>query len=230
MQGGSYDAILVSPAKGEGPGILLLQEIFGVNDFLLQKAEALAELGYVVMCPDVFFRVEPHVSLPHDDASLEKAFTYMGRYAAEVDEETKVSDLVSGLRHLAGLPDTTGRGTGVMGYCLGGFLAYLTAAAGDPAVCVSYYGSGISDHLELAGDISCPVLFHFGGNDPYIAPEQVEAVRQAFSDRPDVTFHVESDAGHAFENLLAPRFSNPEAAARSWPVTVDWLSSHLPAG
>ncbi|HET9090816.1 MAG TPA: dienelactone hydrolase family protein [Acidimicrobiales bacterium] len=223
---GSFAGHLSLPDAGSGPGVLLLQEIFGVNDFLRQKAGDLAALGYVVLAPDVFWRIEPGVELPHDDAGLERGFEVVGRYNTEIDLSTKAADLVAALEHLEALPEVSG-GVAVMGYCLGGFLAYLTAAEGEPAACVSYYGSGIADALGLVDSIHCPVLFHFGGRDPYIPNEQIEAVTAAFAGRPDVTVRVEPEAGHAFENLLAPRFAMPEPAARSWAATVEWLAEHL---
>src|SRR3954468_15097177 len=132
--GDCFDTTVVVPDAGSGPGILLFQEIFGVNDFLLGKAKELATLGYVVSCPDVFWRVERGVCLPHDEESLQTAFGYMGRYASEVDDETKVSDLVGALTHLRALPEVQGN-VAVMGYCMGGLLAYLVAAFGDPDAC-----------------------------------------------------------------------------------------------
>lgn len=224
---GAFDTYLALPEGGSGPGILLLQEIFGVNDFIKGKADDLAASGYVVMAPDVFWRVQPHLALPHDEASLEEAFTIMGRYASEVELETKIADLVAAFEHLAGLPEVAGHDCGVMGYCLGGFLSYLTAAHTNPAVCVSYYGSGIADLLHLAPEITCPVLFHFGGQDNYIPTEQVEQIKAAFAARPDVTFRIEPEAGHAFENVLAPQFGVPEAAARSYEATKAFLAENL---
>src|SRR5579875_763894 len=132
VQDQSFDAHLTLPPSGSGPGILLFQEIFGVNDFLRQKAADLAALGYVVLAPDVFWRIEPNIDLPHDEESLQQAFGYMGRYAAEVDLATKVADLVAALEHLRALPEVAGHQVAVMGYCLGGWLAYLTAANSTP--------------------------------------------------------------------------------------------------
>src|SRR5579875_2920366 len=105
---GAFDAYLALPPGGSGPGILLLQEIFGVNDFIKQKADDLASAGYVVMAPDVFWRVQPHLALAHDAASLEQAFSVMGRYASEVDLDTKVADLVAAFGHLRGLREVAG--------------------------------------------------------------------------------------------------------------------------
>jgi carboxymethylenebutenolidase len=223
--GERFDGHVTAPESRHGPAILLLQEIFGVNDFLKGKAADLAGLGYVVLCPDVFWRVERNVDLAHDEPSMASAFGYMEQFMA-VDPGVTASDLLSALSTLRSLPETTGR-AGVMGYCLGGRLAYEVAVAGDPDTCVSYYGSGIADRLDDAAKITCPILFHFGGNDPYIPMDQIERIREAFKGRPDVVVHVQEAAGHAFENSLAPQFSRPEAAARSWPLTVDFLSTTL---
>ncbi|MGA2209803.1 MAG: dienelactone hydrolase family protein [Acidimicrobiales bacterium] len=222
---GTYDGLLVVPDDPNGAGILLLQEIFGVGEFLVDRATALAEEGYVVLCPDVFWRVERNVALPHDEESLGKAFAIAHQFS-QIDPAVTASDLTAALDHLKRLPETTGL-VAVMGYCLGGRLAYEVAVAADPACCVSYYGSGIADRLDAAHQISCPVLFHFGGADPYIPAEQAEQVRQAFAERGDVEVHVQEDAGHAFENSFSTQFSNPAATAQSWPLTLSWLSRWL---
>jgi carboxymethylenebutenolidase len=224
--GDCFDTTIVLPESGTGPGIMLFQEIFGVNEFLLGKANDLAALGYVAVCPDVFWRIERSVNLPHDEASLQEAFGLMGRYASEIDDDTKVGDLVAALQHVRALPEVTGK-VATMGYCLGGLLSYLVAAAGDPDACVSYYGSSIAQQLDLAQNITCPIIFHFGANDAYIPSAEVEQVRATFAGRPNAEVHVHEGAGHAFENLLAPQFANPDAASRSWPLTVDFLERNL---
>jgi carboxymethylenebutenolidase len=229
--GGTFAGHLAVPDRGSGPGILLLQEIFGVNDFLKAKADDLAALGYVVLCPDVFWRVEPGVSLPHDEAALGQAFGYMERFMANGMAEAP-GDLAAALAHLRALPEVGGREgagqkVGVMGYCLGGRLAYEVGVGGDPDAVVSYYGSGIATRLDDAGNITCPAIFHFGGSDPFIPNEEVDAIRAAFEHRDDVELHVQQEAGHAFENHLAEQFSNPAAAAKSWPLTVEFLERTL---
>jgi carboxymethylenebutenolidase len=224
---GTFAGHLTVPDSGNGPGVLLLQEIFGVGDFLKAKAEDLAELGYVVLCPDVFWRIEPGIALEHDEAALEAAFGYVTRYATEVDEDTKVADLRAALQHLRSLPEVEGHQAGVLGYCLGGRLAFQVACHAAPDACVSYYGSGIADLLNDCEDLTCPILFHFGGNDPYIPNEQVDAIRARLGERPNVEIHVQHQAGHAFENHLAPQFHDPNAAAASWPLTVEFLQRTL---
>jgi len=237
--GGQFDAHAIVPAEarvhGSVPGVLLLQEIYGVGEFLNAKAALLAGLGYAVLCPDVFWRVERNVSLAHDDAALEKAFEYSGRFA-QIPRDVTTADLVAALARLRALPEVggtdcggvgPGRKVAVMGYCLGGRLAYEVAAAGDPDALVSYYGSGIAGEIDLAERITCPALFHFGGSDPYIPREEIDRVVAVFSGRPDAAVVIQEQAGHAFENSFAPAFSNAEAAAASWPVTVDFLERTL---
>jgi len=225
--GGQFSGHLTVPDGGRGPGVLLLQEIFGVGDFLLSKANDLAALGYVVMCPDVFWRVEPGIALPHDEGALQEAFGYMTRYMTEVSDETKVTDLGAALDHLRSLPEVAGQKVAVMGYCLGGFLAYTLACHFDPDAAVSYYGSGIADRLNDAENLTCPIIFHFGGSDPFIPNEQVDAIRAHLDDRYNVEIHVQHQAGHAFENFLAPQFHDAAAAAASWPLTVAFLEREL---
>lgn len=222
--GAWFDAHAFVPG-GSGPGILLLQEIYGVGEFLEEKATLLAGLGYAVLVPDVFWRVERNVSLAHDEASLQVAMGYMGRFS-EVPNEVTTADLVAALAHLRTLPEVDGK-VAVMGYCLGGKLAYEVAAASDPDACVSYYGSGIAARLDLAERIACPVLFHFGGSDPYISREDIDAISAVFSGRPGTEVVIQEQAGHAFENSFAPMFSVPDAAAASWPVTLGFLDRTL---
>jgi carboxymethylenebutenolidase len=151
----------------------------------------------------------------------------VGRYSAEVSDDTKAADLVAALGHLRGMPEAAGNKVAAMGYCLGGFLAYVLAIAGDPDACVSYYGSGTAARLDDADAIRCPTLFHFGGDDPFIPPSEVEAVQAAFEARDDVDVRVYPGAGHAFENFAAPVFHDPEASRASWEATTAFLDRTL---
>jgi carboxymethylenebutenolidase len=204
---------------------LLLQEIFGVNDYILATAGELANLGYVVLCHDVFCRVQPGMALPHDESALREGMTVAQSYHSEVDDDTRIGDLLAALDHVRLLDENTG-GTGVIGYCLGGMLAYRVAAHGDVACCVSYYGSGIAGLLAGGERVSSPTLFHFGGADPYIPFEQVAQIVEGYAAQNNTEVVVQPGAGHAFENHLS-HFSNPEAKARSWPVTVEFLRAQL---
>ncbi|MGH2821268.1 MAG: dienelactone hydrolase family protein [Actinomycetota bacterium] len=221
---GSFDAHLALPEPGRGPGIVLCQEIFGVNDYIHAAANRLASRGFVVAAPDLFWRMEPHVALPHDEDGLNRA---MG-FAQRLDAGGAVEDCDATLQHLRSLPEVAGP-TGVLGFCLGGTLAYLLAARSDPGFAVSYYGSGVPDALDAAAGITCPLLLHFGGNDPYIPRDAVERARAALEGRDDVEFHIHEGAGHAFDNHEAPMFHDPQAAEAAWRLTAGFLERRAAA-
>jgi carboxymethylenebutenolidase len=221
--GGTFDGYLALPDSGSGPGLVLLQEIFGVNDYIKQRAGTLADLGYTVLAPDLYWRIEPGIALTQDQEGLEQAFTYMQR----LDRPKAALDAGASLRHLRHLPETESR-AGVFGFCLGGRIGFQVAADFDPDVAVLYYGSGTAAALDLAPEVVCPTLFHFGDEDSYISAEDVEKIRAAFKDRNDVEIHVHKGAGHAFDNYLAPMFHRPQAREEAWPQTQDFLNRHFP--
>lgn len=121
-----------------------------MGGFVRSKAAELAALGYVVLCPDVFWRTARGVAHPHDEAGLAAAMASMQRWSTEVEDRTALADLLSAFEHLQGLPEVGARATGVMGYCLGGRLAFEVAVAGQPDAAVCYYGSGIGGRVEHA--------------------------------------------------------------------------------
>jgi carboxymethylenebutenolidase len=221
---GSFDAHVALPASGRGPGLLLIQEIFGVGKYIKAVAQRLADLGYVVVAPDVFWRFAPGHAAEHDEAGLATSFELV----QQLDFEQAVQDLLAALAHTEDLPEVE-RGVGVIGFCLGGRLAYEVAVAGEPVCAVSYYGSGIADHLEPFDQIACPILFHFGGSDPFIPIQQVDAIKAAAADHDEATVLVKASAGHAFDNHESPdQFYNADAAKAAWTETVLFLEQHLP--
>ena len=227
---GSFDARLTLPERGHGPGIVLIHEIFGVNAYITAVAERLADLGYVVACPDLYWRIEPGAVLPQDEAGMGRAMDLV----MQLDVNESADDCHATLGHLSRLPEVTG-GVAQMGFCLGGSLAFLAAAlAGSedesvaPDCVVSYYGSLVPDAIEDLEDIACPVLFHFGGADPFIPRRKVALVEEAAASRPDVEVHVQDSGGHAFDNHLAPQFHHAPSAKAAWDVTVAFLGRHLP--
>jgi carboxymethylenebutenolidase len=212
------------PDAGSGPPILLIQEIFGVGSYIRAVAERLAAAGYVVGAPDVFWRFAPGWEAGHDEAGLAASM----QQVANLDPQRAVGDCAIALEHLAALPEVSGR-PGVLGFCLGGTLAFGVAAADAPAVCVSYYGSGVPDMLGALGDVTCPTLFHFGATDAYIPGEGVEALATAIGDRADLVLNVEA-AGHAFDNHEAAMFYDEAAARAAWSKTMAFLAQHHPVG
>ena len=221
---GELDAHVVLPEAGSGPGIVVLQEIFGVGDYIKESAERLAGLGYVAMAPDLYWRIEPGIALAHDEDGMGRAFETVQK----LDIELAVRDSIDALVALRALPEVTDGRAGVLGFCLGGTLAFGVAINGDPDVAVCYYGSGVPDMLGRAGSVQCPVLFHFGGQDPYIPREQVDRVCDFADSHPNMECHIQEDAGHAFDNHEAPMFHQPEPAARAWDITREFLARTLP--
>jgi carboxymethylenebutenolidase len=220
---GELDLYVWVPDTGGGPGILLLQEIFGVGSYIREVAGRLAALGYVVGAPDVFWRLQRNWQADHDEAGLAGSLALMPKF----DFAKGVEDCVAALGAVAALPEVEG-GTGVMGFCLGGLLTYQVAVHGEPTVAVSYYGSNIVAFLDASEQVACPIQFHFGESDPYIPLDQVAAIEAAFGGRPDSELHIQPGAGHAFDNHEAAMFFNPAAAAASWALTTGFLEKYLP--
>ncbi len=222
---GSFDLTVWLPEAGTGPGVLLIQEIFGVSDYIRAVAEDLAGLGYVVAAPDLFWRMKPGHQAGHDEAGLQESLALGSRF----DFEQGVADAALALAQLRALPETSG-GLGVVGFCLGGSIAYFLAAQGGLDAVLSFYGSAVPDSLDMLDQISVPLQFHFGGADPFIARDQVARVEAAAAGRDNVELLIEEEAGHAFHNRKAPMFYNPEPAARAWQQAEDFLRRHLQAG
>lgn len=222
-----FDAYCAVPSGGSGPGVLMFQEIFGINDNMRTLAGRLADAGYVVLVPDMFWRIERRFER-NDEAGMADAFAIV----QQLDWQKAVEDITAAHAHLRQMPECTGK-IGAIGFCLGGGLAFAAATMSrvdgrgiDAAVC--YYGSAINGMLGEVSRLECPALFHYGKNDPYIPPENIAEVEAAVSGRPGVEFY-RYDAGHAFSNEDAPSLYDAKAAAEAWPRTLDFLGRHLSA-
>ncbi len=203
--------------------VLLIQEIFGVGPYIRVVAERLAGLGYLVGAPDVFWRFAPNWQSSHDADGMAASIEQVGN----LDVPAAIADCVAALGVLGSLPGIT-NAPGVIGFCLGGTLAWGVAAAAEPGVCVSYYGSGVPSMLGMIDDIHCPTLLHFGSDDAFIPSEGVEAIGSAIAGRTQFVLNVEN-AGHAFDNHEAEMFWNEGAANAAWAKTSAFLGAHLPA-
>ncbi len=212
------------PPSGRGPGLVLVQEIFGLDDYLRSVASELAAAGYVVAIPELFRRFAPGWSSTHDEAGVAASM----EVAASFDPELGLADVLETMAHLRSLPSVAG-GVGVLGFCLGGSLAFAAAAEGDPDTAVSFYGSTVASSIGDLPRVTCPIQFHFGGKDPYIPRSDVAVVESAVAAHEGAEIHVQEEAGHAFHNHVAPMFHHPEAAARAWELTLTFLRRTLPA-
>ena len=208
--GGSFKGYLAVPASGGGPGLVMLQEIFGVNAAMRWVADHFAEEGYTVLVPDLFWRQEPGVELVPDEAGLQRAFALLGAF----DIDNAVRDIASAAETLRALPQVAGPGggkVGALGFCLGGKLAFLAAARTDIDVAVGYYGVGIEDYLDEAKYIACPLVLHFAGADTHVPPEAVARIRAALVGIEGVETHVYPGVGHAFYHPQRASYDRPAA-------------------
>jgi carboxymethylenebutenolidase len=220
---GAMNLFVWTPDTAPRAAILLIQEIFGVGPYIRAVAERLAAAGYLVGAPDVFWRFAPNWEAGHDQTGLSESFAKV----QQMDFPTAVGDCIAALGHLAGA-EGIDRAPGVIGFCLGGTLAWAVAANAEPSVCVSYYGSGVPSMLGMIDQVHCPTLFHFGNADGYIPNEGVDAVGAAIAGREGFVLNVE-DAGHAFDNHESEMFWNEAAAKAAWAKTMAFLGLYLPA-
>lgn len=221
LDDGTMDMKLWLPTSGTGPGLVLVQEIFGVGEWISAVATELAAEGFVVGAPDLYWRLEPGWTAAHDTDGMAAAFAMAQRH----DLPTAVADTVAALDALAAVEEVDGA-PGVIGYCLGGTIAWMAAALGEPSVCVSYYGSGVPDAVDRVEAVTCPTLLHFGAADDFIPVTDIDRVRAAVADVERIQLHVHEGGGHAFENDRSD-FHEPEVAARSRALTLAFLHHHL---
>ena len=204
--GASYDAYLALPPAGKGPGLVLFQEIFGVNEHIRALAEQYALDGYVVLAPDVFWRQQRRVELGYEGADRQRAIELMGQTKPPELE----ADIVAAVKALRARSEVTGK-VGAIGYCMGGRLAFVAAAAAGVDAAVAYYGGGIHNILDKVTGIRCPVLFHYAEHDDNIPPAAVDKVRTAMHGK-SADVHVYPGAMHGFNCWARASYHAPSAA------------------
>jgi carboxymethylenebutenolidase len=219
---GAMPAHLWLPESGSGPGILLLQEIFGVSAYIQRRAVALAEDGYVVLAPVLYWRLDRQDA---DDVSGPEAVEQAMALASRLDPDQAVADAVAAFDALAARGDVIGTPAN-LGFCMGGSLGFASAARAEPAALVSYYGTKLPEMLDLARQVTCPSLHHFGTADDYLSMDEIRAISEAVTaeGRP-AQIELYDGANHAFDN---DDFSlhHPEASRRAWATTLDFLRRH----
>jgi carboxymethylenebutenolidase len=201
--------------------LLLLQEIFGVNEHIRTVAEQYALDGFVVLAPDVFWQQQRRLEIGYtaDDIQRGRAL------AMAADKVALQRDLADAAAALRARPEVKGRGIGALGYCMGGRLAYVAAATAGVDAAVAYYGGGIQDMLDLAPRIACPMLFHYGALDANIPPAAVNKVRAAMQGKPAEIF-VYDAADHGF-NCWARGSYHAASAAVAHGRTLQFLAEQL---
>jgi carboxymethylenebutenolidase len=221
-EGEEFAAYLALPPRGIGPGLVLLQEIFGVNAHMRSVADGYAAKGFVVACPDLFWRQEPGVQLTDKtDQEWQRAFElYKG-----LDEAKAVDDAKATLLHLRQHAACTGK-VGAVGFCLGGKLAYLMATRSAVDCSVGYYGVDIESALAEAAHITHPIMLHLAERDKFCPPEAQAQIHQALDTHPLVTLHDYAGQDHAFARVGGAHF-NKEAAELANLRTLEFFVRHL---
>jgi carboxymethylenebutenolidase len=222
--GGLCDAYLALPPARQGPGLVLFQEIFGVNEHIRAVAEQYALDGFVVLAPDVFWRSQPRVELGYAGPDLAQGMAL----AKALKPEQVMLDLRAAVDALRALPNTAGQRIGSFGYCMGGRLAYMSAALAEIDAAACFYGGGIHDLLHLASGISGPIQFHYAERDDHIPLEAVVRVREAFAGK-SAEVHVYPGAAHGF-NCWARAAYHAPSAALAHARTLGFFTQHLFAG
>jgi carboxymethylenebutenolidase len=206
---GAYESVPKGNVRG---GLVVVQEIFGVNHHIRDVADDFANAGYHAIAPALFDRVAPNTELNYDHEDVQKGIA--------IRAKTNLGDALVDIEAAVGAAAQAGR-VGIVGYCWGGTLAYASAAhIQGLAAAVGYYGSGIAN--MLAGQLLCPVLLHFGDRDKSIPLTDVEKIRRA---HPDIMIHV-YPAEHGFSCAARPSY-NPAAADLAWRRTLDFLAENV---
>jgi carboxymethylenebutenolidase len=220
IDGHQLDVYVAHP-EGEPIGaVVLIQEIFGVNAHIRSVADGYAADGFLVVAPALFDRIERGSQLSYSGEDAEKAFSF---FYPKLDPDTSLLDVAAAYE----FAKRTGKGIGVVGFCYGGLVSWLTATRGEklrmqPSCCVGYYAGGIGKYA--AEEPSCPVMLHFGADDSHIGKDQIDAVRMA---HPEVEIYLYEGAGHAFNRDVDPAKHHAAAAALARKRTLSFLKTHV---
>ena len=220
--GGEFGAYIALPDTTPAPGIVVAQEIFGVNQVMRDICDWLAGQGYVAACPDLFWRIEPGIQLTDKtEAEWARAFELFNLF----DVGKGIEDMKKTLTQLRGHEACNGR-AGTIGYCLGGKIAYLMATRSDADCNVSYYGVGLDELLGEAWQIRKPLLMHMASKDQFVPPEAQQKIKAALSDHGQISLHVYDGQDHAFARVGGEHY-DAAAATLANDRTLAFLKEHL---
>jgi carboxymethylenebutenolidase len=190
---GSFAAYHAAPG-GKGPGVVVIQEIFGINPGIRAICDTLAKQGYCALAPDLFWRIEKGVELnPDQPDEFQRALSLMGKF----DQAKGVADIQTAITTLRKDASCTGK-VGAVGYCLGGLLAFLVAARTDADASVGYYGVNIDQKLAEAKSIKKPLMLHIAEADGFVPPDAQKRIKDGLKGNKLVTIHSYPGADHGF--------------------------------
>ena len=205
--GGSFSAYVARPRAASAPAVVVIQEIFGVNQVMRDIADGLAGQGYLAICPDLFWRIEPDVDITdRSEAEWKKAFELFNAF----DVDQGVKDIAATISTIRKDPGCNGK-VGAVGFCLGGLLAFLTAARTDADASVSYYGVGIENRVAEAEKLTRPLLMHIAEEDQFVPKAAQAVILQALKDHPQVEIYTYPGRDHAFARPGGEHYDEADA-------------------
>ena len=220
--GGTFSGYLATPASGQGPGVVVIQEIFGVNAVMRAITDRLAGAGYTALCPDIFWRIEPGIQITDQtEAEWNKAFELYQKF----DVDAGMTDIQATITTLRGHSACTGK-VGAVGYCLGGLLAYLTATRTDADGAVGFYGVGIEGKLDEAANMSKPLMLHIAEEDGFCSKEAQAQITSGLGGNQLVAIHNYAGMDHAFARVGGEHYDQA-AADLANQRTVDFFQANL---
>jgi len=219
---GSFKAYVARPQALPAPAVVVIQEIFGVNADLRASCDELAAQGYLALSPDLFWRMQPGVDMTdQSEAEWKKAFALYTAF----DRTTGVADIAATMQAARTLPGANGK-VGLMGYCLGGLMSFLTTAREGADASVVYYGGGTENHLDEAHKIKNPLLMHLGEEDEYISKDAQKAIIEALQHQPLTQVFTYPGCRHAFARHHGVHYDQA-AAALANGRTADFFKRYL---
>ncbi len=219
---GAFSAYVARPAAAKAPAIVVIQEIFGVNAVMRAICDDLAAQGYLAVCPDLFWRIEPGIDITdQSDAEWKRAFELFNAF----DVDAGVRDIAATLEVVRGDPGCSGK-VGAVGFCLGGLLAFLTATRTDVDASVGYYGVGIERFTGEAEKLATPLLLHVAEEDQFVPKAAQELIINALKNHPQVEIHTYPGRDHAFARVGGAHYDAADAAIAQGR-TLDFFKRHL---
>jgi len=219
---GHFRAYVARPKALPAPSVVVIQELFGVNADLRDTCDELAAQGYLAVSPDLFWRLEPNVDMSDQtEAEWQQGFALYSAF----DYDPGVRDIVSTMETARALPGANGR-LGLMGYCLGGLMTFITTARKGADASVVYYGGNTDKHLDEAPNIKSPLLMHLGEEDEYIGKAAREAIVATLAGNACARVFTYPRFRHAFARHRGAHYDK-DAATLANRRTSDFLGLHL---
>jgi carboxymethylenebutenolidase len=217
VKDGNFQGYLATPSGQAAGGVVVVQEVFGVNTWMRQITDFFASQGFIALCPDLFWRQKPGVQL---DATIPEQFKQGIDYMMKFDFPKGIADIQGAIDTLRKTPGCKGK-VGVTGFCMGGLMTYLSAANNDGNAHASYYGGGIDQQLGEAKKIKTPIIFHLAGNDGYIPPPAQKAIQDAAAQLKDAKVYVYDGTEHGFARETDPKHYSAAASKLAHERTVE---------